>query len=198
MQTNHRHYILLLVALITLAVSSFGYYLFNQTITAQAIESSRIIKEAATLDEQKQREQDVASAYAKSAEDRSKLMSLLVQQDKVVDLIEEIEKIGVDTSTALELSGITSEEAVTEKGTATSHFGAHVDARGTWAEVMHVLILIENMPHAVSLSNVRLTEAGDTSSSAELSVKAKTPAKEIKVKQWRLTLDIRVLTLAKK
>lgn len=189
MKTNHRHYILLLFALATIIVSIFGYVFLRAAVLSEAVQSAQLIKEANLIDEKKQHEQGVTSLYTQSAESREKLRGYLVAEESVVTLIEEIEKIGADTNAPIELGSISSEDASKGSAIALSSFKAHVEARGTWADVMRDLVLLEKMPHSVSISNVRLFNSGEMVAS-ELPVKG-TP---VKTSQWRLSLDIKILT----
>lgn len=193
MYTNHRHYILLIFALGAITLTIFGYSFLHRLILAQARDSAQILREVNLIDEKKQRDQDVTSIYTKSAEDRLKLNSYLVPQDKIVNLIEEVEDFGITTNTELELSAITNEDAGVVGGVPFGHFKAHVDGQGTWANILRALILLENMPYSVTLNNIRII-SGAESSSANLPIKGavqKAPA----VREWRLTLDLQVLTL---
>ncbi len=174
MYTNHRHYILIIFAIITLAVSVFGFVFLRDLIYSRAVTSAKIAREVSQIDEQNKHESDITSIYDKSSEQRRLLDSFIVPKEKIVDLIESIEKIGVDTSTDLELSSITNQESKDDK---TSQFQAHVDVKGTWTNIMRSLILIEGLPYSVSINNTRLIKSGDSKSS-----------------QWELSLDLRVLT----
>lgn len=195
MQTNHRHYILLVFAILALGESVFGFVFLRNIILREAIKSSEIISETKSIEDKNKRAEGIASAYEKTVQDRTKLTSFLISNDKVVDLIEEIEKIGADTGATLELSNIAHEDLPKEGGFQLGYFTAHIDGHGEWSDVMRDFILLENMPYNVILSNIRFEESGE-SAAAELPVvvkKGKT-ATSIKAKQWRLTLDIKILT----
>jgi sigma54-dependent transcription regulator len=179
MYTNHRHYILLVFALLALIVTVLGYSFLKNAIVSEAVQSSKAIKAAALIDGQKQRAQDIASKYTRSADDRAKLNGYIVNEEEIVNLIEEIEKIGTDSNAPLQLSGVTTDTGVAVHGVTLNKLSAHIDVQGSWGNVRRALLLIENMPHAVAISNVHLETTGDV-------------AKE---KQWHLALDIKVLTV---
>ncbi len=182
MYANHRHYILLVFAVAAFAVAVLGYSFLRSKVFAQVEQTAKVTKNIAVIEEKKRREQDVASAYAKLEEERRLLTSYVVSKDGIVNFIEMIEKIGADTSTGLEISGITDEVELELAGeTVVGHFKARLEGSGKWANVMRALVLVEHMPYNISLNNIRLsasTAAGTTTS-----------------KVWDLSLDIRVLTV---
>lgn len=182
MYANRRHYILLIFAVAAFAVSVLGYAFLRSRVITQAEQAVKVSKSVAEMEEKKRRELDVASVYAKSAEERRLLASYVVSKDDIVDFIESVEKIGSDTSTSLEMSGIADETELELAGDAVlGHFKARLEASGTWTNVMRALILVEHMPYNIILNDVRLAENTESASST-------------KAKTWRLSLDMRVLT----
>ncbi len=194
MYINHRHYVLLVFAVIALAVTIFGYAFLREHIYSTSILAANMKQEVNLFNEKQVREHSVSSAYTQSAEARTKIVSSLVKQDDAVTLIERFEKIGDDTDTSIELSAISNDEVVVEKGIPMSHFRAHIEAKGSWSSIMRTLLLIENMPYNVSVGNLRLSLNSDSpSSSADLPVKTSTKPL-VAGEGWRLSLDVRVLT----
>lgn len=185
-------------ALAAFALSILGYVFLRAAVISRAIESSQALKDAAVIDGQKQRAQEVETSYEKSVEDRAKLASYIVTEEKIIGLIEEIEKIGIDTGTSLDLSGITTDTGKAQNGVFLGNVSFHVEVRGPWKSILGALILLENIQHAANLSNVRIEETGETVSAAELPVKAGTTKATTQEKQWRLALDIKTLTIHQK
>jgi Tfp pilus assembly protein PilO len=175
MYTNHRHYILLIFAIITLVVTVFGFIFLRKDIYERAGVAAEIVKEVNQIDEKNKREIDIANIYDKSSGQRNLLSSFLVSKEQIVNLIESIEQIGTDTSTNLELSGIVNQEV--SKDNKVSTFQSHIEVQGSWSNVMRAFILIENMPYSVSLNNIRLVKSNASKS-----------------QEWTLSLDARVLT----
>ena len=179
MYINHRHYILLIVAVVTMLCSAAGYWVLYHTVQQQSIHAAEVSKEIALVDERKQHEQDAASIYAKTADERAVLADSLVSPDKAVDFIKSVEKIGDDVGVELNLSSITNEPA--SGGSPFGYFKGHVEARGSWSNIMKTLILIENMPYVVSLQKIGL--AG-----------AETPSHDSPTRRsWTLTLEMKAL-----
>ena len=188
MYINHRHYILLVLALVTVVLSALGYTVLYRAIVSQSVRAHEAMKEIASVDEKQKHAEDAASIYTKTSETRTRIANLAVSQEKIVDFITSVEKLGDDAGVQLELSSITNEPFAA--GKTTGYIKGRVDARGSWTNIMKALILIEHLPHSVSLSNVRLVQTSVTPSE-ELPVKFPQSSAS---KVWNLTLDIKALT----
>jgi|GEM_PF-2927739 len=183
MKTNHRHYILLSFALLTLVLASAGYGMAYRAIKLQAVRAQEAAKEINTADERKQREFEATALHTKTAADRARLESFIVPSEGIVNLIETIEKIGKDVNAPIELSAIGSEPVAGNSGL--SYFKARLKASGSWASVLRALTILENMPHGVTLRNVEVAQSTEP---------AATPSTVRAPKVWDLSLEIRVLT----
>jgi hypothetical protein len=165
MKINFKHYILVPIAILSLIASSLSYlYLYN-FIVKKAEAYSDTLKKVELEKERKKNEQETVKMYVDTLSDRNRLGSFFVSEDKVIEFIESVEKIGPESSTAIELSSIKVEEG---------HFRFHSEVKGSWTNVIRALILIENLPYSMSLDNVRIF-FGE--------------------KQWNLSVDIGVLTI---
>ena len=190
MKTNHRHYILLFIAIATTLVSIAGYFFFYQAIIYQAEKSSQSSVNTAQEDEKRQYEKNLKSIYEKSSADRSRLGSFVIYQEKIVDFIESVEKIGDDTNTALTLSSVNTDGFSVDPKEPIGHLKAHIESKGSWANVMRVLALIENMPYSMTVNNVRIMKTTESSVSDKIDIKKQPP----KVGMWNISLDIIALT----
>ncbi len=137
-----------------------------KTIITQAENSSKFINDINTESEKRQHEDELTKIYNNTILDRSKITSFFINEDKVVDFIEKIEKISSDSKTNISLSSINTE---------TGYVGAHINAVGSWSNIMQALILIENLSYGLSINNVHTVSSGDH--------------------KWNLSLDISVLTI---
>lgn len=188
MKINSKHYILIIFAIAAIILSIFGYIVMYRNIITQAMNSSKIMNEVNAESEKKKYENDLTAVFNNTVSDRAKLSSYFIHEDKIVDFIENVEKIGTDSGTDLILSSINSDNLSSAKIGTVGHVKAHITVNGSWANVMKSLILIENIPYSLSMNNVRL----DSVSGAELSVDNK---KEVRGKRWNLALDIEVLII---
>lgn len=173
---NSRHYTLVFFALCSVVAASFGYVLIYKQTAAQAGHSATALLDVENETKQKQHEQELIGIHEETKTEREKLSSFFIAEDSAVDFIERIEKIGTDSQTDLELSSITSDE---------SHIRAKVGVSGTWSGVMNALMLMENMPLSIVLSDVRLDTSGDLESKDK---------KAPKGHMWHLSLSIEALT----
>ena len=175
MNLTHRHYTLVLFALCTVIAASFGYFfLYKRTIT-QAEHHANAYHEVANESTKKQHEQELIGVHEDTSAERAKIASFFILEDVEVDFIEKIERIGVDSQTKLELSSISNDE---------TQIRARVDVNGTWSGVMNALMLMENMPLSIVISDVRLDTSGDLESSG----------KKTGGHLWHLSLVIEALT----
>lgn len=176
MKMNSRHYTLVFFALCSVIAASFGYVLIYKQTVAQAEHSATAILDVENESKQKQHEQELIGIHKETAIEREKLSTFFIAEDSAVDFIERIEKIGTDSQTELNLSSITNDE---------SHIRAKVDVQGTWSEVMNALMLMENLPLGVVLSDIRLDTSGDLESKDK---------KASRGHAWHLSLSIEALT----
>ncbi len=172
MKMNHRHYVLIIFAIASIAVVSMAYFLIRNQTIVQAIHYVNATKELANEDIIKQKEQELQKIHDDTEEQRSGLSSRLIKEDKAVTFIEMIEKVGTDSNTKLELGSISSSDAGLLK--------ANITVVGTWSNVMTALALLENLPVSSIVSNVDLSAGSQA-------------GKEVRT--WNLNLSIEVLTL---
>ncbi len=153
MKINYRHYILIFFAILSIFISSASYlFLYNRSIK-QSYNYLVTKKEFENEDNRKQGEQGLIKVYNSTKETRSKLNSFLVHEDKIVDFIEMVEKIGLDSDTKLELSSINNVDGVIK---------ANISAKGLWSNNMTALYLIENLPININIKNVRMNSLDES------------------------------------
>lgn len=192
MYANHRHYTLFVISFITFVVTVLGFAYIRNLVYTQSIQASQVTQEIKVIEEKRQHEQEVASAYSKFADEKNLLTSFIVPKDKVVDFIEAVEKIGADTSTKLELSGIDTQDLPKTLSTNPlnnfAHLKAHVTAVGTWPNIMRAITLLEHMHYSITFDNIHMDVDNAPTPTDEASTTPKT-----KVKNWSLSLDLKVL-----
>lgn len=173
MKINHRHYILIVFAVVSVAASIFCYvFLYKQTL----VQANNYLTQKQRVEQEKTSvnyEQTLIDTFNKYKDDRDIISTYIVKEENLVGFIEQVEKVGKDSGTLLELSSISSGDGKIK---------AKVTAEGNWKNVMKSLKLIENLPLSLMVSNVRL----DTNAEGD--------PKEVKEMPWRLSLDIEVLT----
>ena len=179
MKINHRHITLFIISIVTIAVTVFGYiFIYKQTIR-QADHYVTSNSELVAENKRKQNEQELIKVYNSTKDTRLTLTKLFVREDKIVDFIEMIEKVSTDSGSNTELVSITNSDGKVK---------AKINSKGTWSHVMKSLVLIENLPISMSLSNVTL----NTVSSVE-NAEDKKGIK--KAQNWELSLDVEAVTI---
>jgi len=147
MKMNHRHYVLLLIAIVTLIAVSVGYYVIYKQTKKQANYYVSASNEIDNEHSKKQVEIDMQKIHDDTKEERLRLNELIIKEENVVKFIELIEKVGEDSNTKLELSTITKESEKVK---------AKIIASGTWGNVMMALGMLENLPLSTVISNLHL------------------------------------------
>jgi len=184
MKINHRHYILVIFAIATFAISLSGYIFLYKKVKAQAQHSSEARVEVLLGNQKKLQERELTTLYADTQEDRSRVDKYVVSEDKIVNFIETIEKIGSDSLADVEMSSINVEKANSKDKKNNGYINAHLNVRGSWSSVMRALILIENLPYNVDIGHINLVYSGASDIDKN----------NAKVNEWTLSLDIKVLT----
>jgi len=153
MKINSKHYTLLMFSIASIVITMFAYvFIYNKTITQadHYVEAnSEVLKEGS----KRNSEQELIKIHESTKLDRDRLLNFLVPEDKIVNFIESVEKVGEYSNTELELSSITTEgDKVKTK----------VSVKGGWSSVMTALVLLENLPYSSYISNVKIDNSTDT------------------------------------
>ncbi|MEK7095368.1 MAG: hypothetical protein AAB895_03825 [Patescibacteria group bacterium] len=185
MKVNYKHYILITIALVALVVSAASYLLLYRQVVSQARESSQALAEFTLENNKKLVERELTALYADSLNARARINSFIVPEEKIVGLIEAIEKAGENSATDLEISAINTEKPKEDETNGLTHINATLAVKGSWINIMRALILIENLPYSLEINNLKLSTLGD-----DLIAPSK---KGASVKSWGMSMTIRVL-----
>ncbi len=153
MKHNHAHNSLLVLAILTFVLTVALYVYMYIAVNSQTRRTvvAKDIQKVQKLD-QKQI-QDLEKIFAHSEPAREKLSSLFVTKPDIVKFIEDIESIGLSTGAKIELTSV---KETKEENSDVSKLSSHVQASGTWAQVIKTLIYIETMQKVVALDSVRM------------------------------------------
>lgn len=182
------------MACVTFAVTTTGFVYLRHRVYSQAAGSAVLLRDVETTEEKKKRELDVKNVYSMFTDERMRITTFVVSKEKAVTFIEAVEKIGTDTSTEVEISGLSTIEIVKTnkiKDNFTS-LRTHLEVKGKWSNVMRAFTLIENMPYSISIDTIYLSEVSDTAQPEPVGTST-SPAVSPKI--WKLTLDIKILSL---
>lgn len=149
MKINSHHFVLIFFSLLSLMVTTYGYYFIYNNTLSQARNYKIISEQANNEDYKKQSSESLNKIYNSTKPDREKLSSYFVHEDKIVSFIELIEKIGPDSGTNVELSALSKDE---------KNIKAKVSIKGSWTGVMTALIMLENQPFSISINNLNISK----------------------------------------
>lgn len=97
--------------------------------------------------------------------EREQITLILVQPDSTVDFIESVESFGRVAGVKLEIESVGVDNVKDKKASTTESLSLSLKTEGSWSNIIHLLSLLENMPHKISFDNVRLGKVSEESSS---------------------------------
>ena len=158
MKHTHHHFLITLGALVTVLVVALYFYMSNAiTNMTDAVVSAK--GEAVNLQIGNTMDAKLKKLYSGSEGDWEKLYSAFVPADNVVPFIAALEAIGPRVGGAVSVASIDSTAPEAGSLAVNGYVNAKVTASGSWASVIKIIELIENMPYKVTISNVRLDQS---------------------------------------
>lgn len=151
------------------------------------IQIDKNISEANKLTSENQSELDrniqaekLVSFLNRTEASRNSLNNFIVPDANVVQVIEEIEKIGGRTKTEITISSLTAEDSTTLPPRAINKIKARVDIKGEWSNAAAALVLLESLPYKSSISNISLRKENGG---------------DVKKPRWSFSLQIEILKI---
>lgn len=130
-------------------------------------------------------ERSLRSILTNTQDDRERIDSYVLSDDKVVEFLETIESLGPMSSTKVVTSSVNIDESNKAHSSTTGFLNMQINVRGSWENVMHFISLIENLPYKITIKKVSATV---------ITPDAET---DIKLPEWQTNLEISVLKLKK-
>ncbi len=153
--------ILVGVSLVALVVSSATYiWLFikvNDTIREAAIVS----ESAQLLSAQNAYTQTIRKIVRDTSDDRDKINSYFITDEKLVSFLENIENLGTRAGVSLEVQSVSVGDTIDKDGLV-SQLRLSLESEGTIKEVYYILSLLEAYPKALSVRRVQMNQRSDT------------------------------------
>lgn len=120
---------------------------------------------------------------------RDKVVNLFVQPDGSVGFMEMVESLGGTAGVKLSIESVGINASKTKIGSSTESFRLSVKAEGVWANIVHLLSMLENLPFKVSFDNVVLNRTSEESNVATSKTKEKS------LSRWNGSFDFSVLKI---
>lgn len=177
MNRFHAYSMLLILAVIALAGSLAAYMTMHRATRVSVIRAEAARLSATSSQYDKSQSNAIAKLSADTAADRARLRSEFIPYDQAVSFIDSIEALSNESGGAVALSSINADDLGSSPSGTVGNIQAHVEAKGSWVAAMKTLMLAENLPYQVSISNVRFNTSGLGAKDKPL--------------QWELTFDIR-------
>lgn len=157
MKHNHAHNSLLILAIAVFMLTIGLYVYMYMAVNSQTMRvvMAKDIQKVQRLDQKQIK--DIEELFKHSTPAREKLVSLFVTKIDIVKFIEEIESMSISTGAKIDLTSV---KETKEENTNMSKLTAHVEASGTWSQVIKTLIYIETMQKAITIDSVRVNTSG--------------------------------------
>jgi hypothetical protein len=176
---SHSHIPLLVLAIsVTLVVAALYWYMYDAAGTS--VIRASLARDVVATEQYDQLQARNLSVLASSTQaDRDEIGSFFVPSDDVVAFITLMESFGKESGSKAAITSIDADDLSNSSPGTTGRMHLHVDATGSWSEVMDLLGLVENSPYVGTISHVRLTaNTGEATKS-----------------RWLLSFDIQTLLL---
>lgn len=174
--------LILCVVLNLLIWSAFAFFFLK--IRTQANRISDLTSEVGV---DMNRDKNLRAAKAALSENKAEISlldSYFVKSDGVVDFINGLEALGNKNGVTINIASVSVESDPKAKATLYEMLRLKIEISGSWASVTNFIAILENIPYAVSISQVSLASIP---SAANDGVKGNTV--------WRGAIDFGVLKL---
>lgn len=125
-------------------------------------------------------QQSLEDILNNTKEDREKIASIVLSDDKVVDFLESVEALGPLTNTTVTTASVNVNDAT---GKDTGFLTLQMNVAGSWQNVLQFASLIENMPYQITITDASFT--GE--------VQKSTDKKKSQSVKWRAQLNVSVV-----
>jgi hypothetical protein len=168
-------YLAIIITVVIFTASVFLYIFMYDTAQTQIANTRDAFIAVADAQGNESKYKELAKTLAATKSDTDSMAQVLVQSDQIITFIESIEKVGIITHASVSILSISADDLSTAATSTTGVARAHIQITGSWQAAMRSLHLVESLPYAISMNNVRVA------------VNAK--------KLWTIDFDITTLTI---
>jgi hypothetical protein len=170
------------IAVFFMSAGLYGYlYAETRALADQTMRSRAAVDaEEANLVQTK----DLFELYQRTASSRTRLAEFFVPAKKAVTFIKTVESIGSSTGAAVSIASIAADPLETAAPGTIGKIVAHVEAGGSWTDVMRTLAMFEVLPYESSVDRISLSTSvipGERASAA---------------RRWQMSFDVSAFMLA--
>lgn len=161
-------------------VSSYVYMHTNMSrlIDRTAVARNSVLSEMT----KKGYAKELSNLYERTKEERGRIRSFFIGEEKAVTFIESLESIEKKSGSEMTIASIESDKPK-EDGAVIGSVKARVEANGSWVSIMKTLKLAETLPYEINISKVRLDSSGLGTASSK--------------KEWRISFNIEASSIKK-
>ena len=163
MKNTHHHFLIALAIAVTLFVASLYFYM-SYSLGGMASGVVDMRNKVAVMRSENTTNEKLKQLDTDSQDDWKKLYTMFVPADNVVPFIVALESLGTNVGSEVSVASIDSSAPESGSLAKNGFINAKVSVRGAWSSVLKTLMLAENMPYKVYLSNVRVSLVSDVAS----------------------------------
>ena len=177
MKPTFIHLPLLVLGVLTVSSTAFLYgYMYN-AISLSLTQAALAASVVASQEQDSTQAQNIVVLHENTGNARSRLHSFFISDNDAVSFIENLEQLGPKVGSAVSLSNVTADDTTGHSSGSFTKISAHIDASGSWQEVMRTLMLSEILPYQSSISGVTMQVSAEGTSKS---------AKQV----WRASYDV--------
>ncbi len=177
MKHTHHHFLIGLAIVVTLFVASLYFYMsYSLGKMVSSVIDTR--GKVAVLQAKNSVNEKLKKIDTDSVNDWKKLAAVFVPTDNVVPFIVDLESLGDNVGSKVSVTSIGNVAPESGSLASNGYIGAKVTVQGSWSAVLRTLVVAENMPYKVNISNVLVSTYVDAAG---------------KSTDWQLTFDINAI-----
>ncbi len=189
MKTVNKTAILLLIALVFTLVSGGAYTFFFIAMKDKTEATADLLARTAELSGKESSLRSALSTIKSENANIDKLSSYFIKESEIVLFAKKLEDLGPQSRTDLSIESL--DPGVTEKSV--PYLSFRIKATGKFADIEHLLVLLENFPGKLEWKTVRLSRDGASAQQADTT----TQVVVTRNPQWTVEIFLTALNFVK-
>lgn len=149
---KNKKLILIIIAIFILNISALlGCLSLFSMVKSQRESAKEAIRNSSILEKKIQGVKLLESQIDKIREDKKKIDSVFLKEEDIVKFIETLEDLGKKTDILIKISSA-------EIGKGSENPKLRISANGSFQDIFHYIILLENLPNQIAFDNLNLVK----------------------------------------
>jgi hypothetical protein len=155
------HYLALLIAVFMFSASIYLYVFMYNSATAQMANTEEALTQVTLAQGNMSKYSALTKTIESTKPDITRIESALVKSEQTLTFIEAIEKISPRGGAAVSIVSISADDLSNTATGTVGYINTHIEIKGSWTEVLRSMHLVESLPYAISIDNVRMSVDAD-------------------------------------